>query len=105
MAEKKNPEIKEKAIRLFWESPDGLPVYVNQLQVTHAGGNEFHIYFGYSAPPLTYGLTEEEIEALPDKISIKTLANIVVTPEMMRAIVKVLSENLANYEATKGEDK
>ena len=105
MAEKKKPEIKEKAIRLFWESPDSLPVYANHLQVTHAGGNEFHIYFGYSAPPLTYGLTEEEIEALPDKITIKPLTNIVITPEMMRVIVKVMSENLANYEEKKGQDK
>ena len=105
MPDKKKPEIKEKAIRLIWDSPEGLPAYANQIQVTHAGGNDFHIYFGYVAPPLTHGL-KEEIEEMPDKLSIKPLTNIVITPDMMRAIVQVLSDNLDKYdEREKGKDK
>lgn len=100
MAEKK-PETKRKEVRLVWGSPEGLPIYANQLQVSHAGGNEFHIYFGYSAPPLTHGLSEDEIDALPNELTIKTLTNIVVTPDMMKAIVRVLSNNLEKYEELK----
>ena len=94
--DKKPPEKKEKQIHLVWGSPDELPtLFSNHLQVTHAGGTEFHIFFGHATPPLTYGLKEEEI---PDKITIKPIAKIVVTPDMMRAVVSVLSENLENYD-------
>ncbi|MBN1637929.1 MAG: hypothetical protein JW866_03110 [Ignavibacteriales bacterium] len=95
--------LKEKAMRLVWGSPANLPVtYANHLQVTHAGGNEFHIFFGYAAPPLTAGLTEDEIEAMPEKITITPLTNIVVTPDIMKTIVDVFNRNLENYEKLQG---
>jgi hypothetical protein len=89
----------EKPIRLVWDSPEDVPVtYSNHLQVTHAGGNEFTIFFGYLTPLLTHGLTEEEIAGLPDTMHIEPLTQIVVTPEFMKQIVEVFSKNLANYE-------
>ena len=103
MTDKKKPEVKQKIIRLVWGSPDELPtVFANQLQVSHGGGPEFHIFFGHATPPLTYGLEEAEI---PDKLKIKPVAKIVVTPDMMRAIVRVLSENLENFDKTYGKGK
>ena len=97
----------EKPIRLIWDSPKDIPVtYSNHLQVTHAGGNEFTIFFGYLTPLLTYGLTEEEINNLPDTLTIQPLTQIVVTPEFMKRIVEVLTDNLANYEKNfEGDDK
>ncbi len=102
-----NKEVFEKPIRLVWESPSELPVnYSNQLQITHAGGNEFHIFFGYSAPLMTHGLTKEEITNLPDKLPITPITNIVVTPEFMKKIVKIFEENLENYKkAFESSDK
>ncbi len=106
MTEKKIPEIiKEKAIRLVWGSPDELPTsYANHIQVSHAGGTEFHIFFGHATPPLTYGLKEEEI---PDKLTIKPVAKIVVTPDMMRSIVRILSDNMENFDKpfTEGQEE
>jgi hypothetical protein len=101
MPNKNETEKKEKQIRLVWGSVDELPtLFVNQVQISHAGGSEFHIFFGHATPPLTFGLAEEEI---PDKITIEPLAKIVVTPEMMRAVVHVLSENLENYDKSISE--
>lgn len=94
-------EVFEKPIRLVWESPSELPVnYSNHIQITHAGGNEFHIFFGYLAPLLTHGLTKEEIANLPEKLSITPLTNIIVTPEFMKTIVEIFEENLENYRNT-----
>jgi hypothetical protein len=99
MSEDRSPQNKGKPLRLVWESPEELPVtYANQLQITHAGGNEFHIYFGYVEPPLTYGLTTEEIDDLPDELPVKPLTKIIVTPAFMKVITEVFLENLERFE-------
>jgi len=101
MAEKKKSELVEKQLRLMWGNPDELPViYANQLQVTHAGGTEFHITFGHLTPPLTHGLSIDEI---PDKLNIKPVAKIVVSPDVMKEFVKVLAENYEDFESKKGQ--
>lgn len=96
MADNEKPEIKEKPIRLVWGSPEELPaLYANHIQVSHAGGTEFHIVFGHAAPPLTVGLLEDE---LPDKVVIKPVSEIVVSPDVMKAFVRVLADNLESFE-------
>ncbi len=103
MTTKKNPETKGRQMRLVWGSPDELPtLYSNNIQVSHAGGSDFHVFFGNATPPLTYGLREEEI---PDVIIIKPVAKIVITPDMMRVLVQVLSKNLENFDKTMKEEK
>jgi hypothetical protein len=92
----KKPEIREKKIRLVWGPNENTPVsYANHIQVSHAGETEFHITFGHLSPPLTVGLEEDE---LPDQVFIKPLITIVTSPDVMRAFVKVLSDNLKNFE-------
>lgn len=88
-------EIKEKAIRLIWETNETLPfAYANHIYVSHAGEKEFHIFFGHVAPPLTIGLTEEE---LPDSVSITPVAKIIVTPEVMSDFLDVLNKNFRSF--------
>jgi hypothetical protein len=95
MAEKK-PELKEKRIRLVWGSNENTPVaYANHIQVSHAGETEFHITFGHLSPPLTVGLEEDE---LPEKVFIKPLITIVSSPDVMRAFVQVLKDNLEAFD-------
>ena len=104
MAEQEKPE-KEKMVRVVWGSNENTPVlYANHIQVTHAGGTEFHVTFGHLSPPLTFGLDESEI---PDKVIVKPLTTIVTSPDVMRAFVDVLKGNLAQFDARlqKGEEK
>lgn len=90
---------KEKMLRIVWGSNENTPVqYANHIQVTFAGGTEFHITFGHLNPPLTVGLDESE---LPEKITIKPLTTIVTSPEVMKAFVEVLKSNLAQFENRK----
>jgi hypothetical protein len=94
MAEKK--KIEERKIRLIWDNADDTPsYYANHMQVSFGGGTEFHITFGHLSPPLTFGLEEHE---LPEEIKIKPSVEIVASPDVMRAFVKVLVGNLENYE-------
>ncbi|MBC8438080.1 MAG: hypothetical protein H8D87_00130 [Deltaproteobacteria bacterium] len=89
MSEKK--KINEKAIRIIWGSAEDLPaLYANNLYISHGGENEFHLFFGHLTPPITHGLTEDE---MPDNVEIKPVAKIVVTPEMMGEFLQVLNDN------------
>lgn len=86
----------EKKIRLVWGSNETTPVlYANHIQVSHAGETEFHITFGHLPAPLTHGLSEDE---LPEKLSIKPLVTIVSSPDVMRAFVQVLKDNMEIFE-------
>jgi len=96
MTEQKNPE-KEKKVRVVWGSNETTPVlYANHIQVTHAGGTEYHITFGHLNPPLTFGLDESEI---PNELVVKPIITIVASPDVMRAFVEVLKGNVAQFEA------
>ncbi len=94
MAEK--PEFKEKPVRILWSSDEDLPaLYSNQLYVSHAGETEFHLVFGHLSPPLTAGLEESE---LPDAVNIKPVAKLVMSPDVMKAFVQILVDNLKKFE-------
>jgi hypothetical protein len=100
MAEKKEPE-KEKTVRIVWGSNESTPaLYANHIQVSHAGETEFHITFGHLSPPLTFGLEEHE---LPEQLTVKPLVAIVTSPDVMKAFVRVLTDNLENFEKRKSE--
>jgi hypothetical protein len=92
----KMPDKQEKTIRVVWGSEEHTEiVYANQIIVSFAGGTEFNIIFGQLSPPLTVGLNESE---LPDRLEIKPVAHIVASPDVMRAFVRVLVDNLENFE-------
>lgn len=95
-------DFKEKKVKIIWGSNKDTPVYfANQLQISHAGGGEFHITFGHLVPPLTHGLEEKDI---PDTLEINTLFTIVISPKSMKDFVSVLVGNLKTYDE-KAEDK
>jgi len=77
-------------------------LYANHFYVSHAGEIEFHKIFGHLTPPLTIGMTEDQ---LPSSISVKPVSKIVLSPEAMKSFVQVLFDNLGKYEAKKNEEK
>lgn len=102
MAQEKEPA-KEKMIRVVWGNPEDAPaMYANHIQVTHGGDTEFHITFGHLIPPLTHGLDESEI---PEQLTVKPVAVIITSPDVMRAFVRVLTDNLEIFEKRKGQKK
>lgn len=89
-------KIEDKRIRIIWDTNENIPVlYANHLYVSNAGDTEFNLVFGHLSPPLTMGLDESE---LPDTVKIRPVANIVVSPDAMKAFVRLLSDNLAAFE-------
>jgi len=103
MAEKKDLKLKEKQIRIVWDSGDDLPIlYANQLFVSHSSETEFHLVFGLLSPPLTLGLQENE---LPDRIHVKPVAKIIVSPEGMKAFSELLVGNYKKFAERHKEDK
>jgi len=87
---------------MIWgKSDDTPPIYANQLYITHSGGDEFHLVFGYFMPPLTIGLEEEE---LPNNVEIKPVANIVVSPEFMKKLVDAVNKNYSKYKGIKNKN-
>ncbi|MFH1907831.1 MAG: DUF3467 domain-containing protein [Chloroflexota bacterium] len=94
-------ETKEKRIKIIWGSDENLPaLYANHLYVSHAGETEFHLVFGHLSPPLTMGIDESE---LPDSVKIKPVVKIVISPDAMRAFVRLLSDNLGAFEGRQKE--
>jgi hypothetical protein len=93
------PDKQEKAIRIVWGSEENTEVvYANQILVSHAGDTEFNLVFGLLTPPLTIGFSESE---LPDQLKIKPVAHIVTSPDVMKAFIRVLVDNLENFEKSK----
>lgn len=100
MEEQKKPE--EKAIRLVWGNPNGIPsYYANHLQITSGGGTEFHITFGHLSPPLAFGLEEHE---LPEEVIIKPVVEVIASPDVMRAFVRVFETGLELFEKRKASE-
>ncbi len=92
-------ETKEKKIRILWDSGENISsVFANQLYISHAGGKEFHITFGHLTPPIVFGLEEDEI---PESVSIKPVAKIVVSPDVMEEFVNAMNENFQSFKQSK----
>lgn len=88
--------LPEKKIRILWGTDENVPaLYANQLYISHAGGTEFQLIFGFLPAPIVFGLEADEI---PDKINVQQMARIVISPDVMKAFVKAMDENLQNYE-------
>ena len=102
MTEKSN--IKEKEVRIIWDSEAELPSsYANHLFVSHAGDTEFHLVFGHLSPPVTINLDESE---LPEFVKIKPVAKLVIGPKAMEAFLEIINDNWKKFEERqKGEQK
>ncbi|OGO75509.1 MAG: hypothetical protein A3K41_02515 [Chloroflexi bacterium RIFOXYD12_FULL_57_15] len=89
-------QLEGKVVRLVWDSADDLPaLYSNHLIVTHGGESEFHIIFGHLTPPL---ILAESLDEIPDRLVIKPVAKIVVTPQTMRKFIEAMNKNLERFE-------
>lgn len=98
MAKDKSGNEEGKVVKIVWnwDIPQET-IYANQVRVTHGGQQEFYIHFGELPYPAV--IRGEEI---PDELWVTPKARIVVTPEKMEEIVRVLSENLETYKENKG---
>lgn len=71
---------------------DHLPtVYANQLLISHAGP-EFYLIFGELVPP-----TVVAEGRLPDKIDIKPVVKIAVSPESMLRVADAIATNVQRF--------
>jgi hypothetical protein len=92
-------KLKEKKIRILWDPGEDIQlVFANQLNISHAGGKEFHLTFGQLIPPIVFGLEEDEI---PDSISVKPVAKIVVSPDVMQEFVTAMNDNYQRFKQSK----
>ncbi len=88
-----------KVIRLKWSPAEDLPtLYANHLLVTR-GETEVYLIFGSVAPPIA--LSPEE---LPDEVSVKPVAKIVITPQVLKKIIGALTKNEEAFEEKEESD-
>ena len=87
----------EKEIMIYWEdNPDLQTHYVNQMFVSHSD-NDFYLIFGEITPVIL-----NENMDIPEKIGIKPVIRIALTPENLKEFIDVLN---ANYQAFKEKYK
>ncbi len=92
-------EKKQKTLRVLWEDVNTSEFkYTNNLAITQAG-DEFHLIFGHLVPPNTANFKYEDI---PDIAYIKPVSCLVVSPDNLKAYIKVLTKYYENYKKTKG---
>ena len=89
-----NAKLDGKVVKLIWPPAEELHgLYANQMLVAHGEG-EFHLIFGQLTPP--FAMSQEEI---PDQVTIKPIAKIVVTPQFLRKIISTLIKNIERFES------
>jgi len=102
MSEKKEDTINGKVVKLNYVYPDNLQSnFITSLIVQHEPNFFTLSFFEIFAPPIL-GESDEEKKAIINSINqvnAKCVSRIIVTPEKMKEIVKVMSDNLKSYEA------
>jgi len=91
----KRNEIEElKKIGLIWQSSESLPtIYSNQVLISHTGP-EFYLIFGEVSTPAILG---DIAGTVPEKLSVKPLIKIAITPTMMIQMAQVISDNVNRF--------
>jgi hypothetical protein len=93
-----------KAVKLLWLDLEAEEiVFANQLLVQHHG-TEFILSFGQFTPPPLVGSDEDKRQMLEsiDFLPIRPVARIGLTAQRMTEFVRVMQENLSNYEQARG---
>src|SRR3972149_5297580 len=89
---RRKPKQVAVSVPVQWGIPDSLPtVYANQLIITHAG-SEFYLIFGELVPPTILGEGN-----LPEKVDIKPVAKVAVSPEAMLRFAEVIASNVKRF--------
>ncbi len=97
-------ETQGKSVRLLWVDLETEQIaFANQLLVQHHG-SEFILSFGQFAPPALVGTEDEKRQLLEsiEFIPVLPVARIGLTAQRMTEFVRVMQENLSNYEREKG---
>ncbi len=87
-----------RAIKINRINPNGItPIHVNDLLMSH-DGKEIYLTFSEIEPPVL--LDEEDLGKL---VSVEAVAKVklVMSPDFLEAIVKLLSENLEKFKLTR----
>ena len=90
-----NGDEKTFTVPLAWHSDNNIrTVYANQLLVSHASGKDFYLHFGELDPMLPKNIGS----GLPSEVIVETVSRVAVTYEMAVEILRVLGENVRQFE-------
>ena len=97
-------ERKQRPIPIIVTGLDENPIlFANHFVVQHHM-TEFIITFGQVQPPIILGSPEQQAQQAEHISSIpaRVVARIGLTPQRMTELVRVMQENLSNYEQQRG---
>jgi hypothetical protein len=94
-----NPTFKELKIKRT--NPNGItPIHVNDMVVSH-DGKEIYLHFAEIEPPVF--VETDEIDSLVT-IDAVTKVKLVMSPEFLEAVVRVLTDNLEKFKLLRKQD-
>ena len=93
------PEEKVE-LPLFVTGADEVPIMFTNIMLVQHQQNEFMLTFCQYSPPLTLGPPEAQLEQVKSMpyVPVKVVARLGLTPERTKELIKVLTENYANWE-------
>lgn len=87
-------------LEIVRKNPDGIsPVFVNDMILTHTA-DEFYLVFSQIEPPVVQ--TEEQLQKIND-IPATNKVKLILTPNFMEKIVKVMTDNLEKHKKSHGD--
>jgi hypothetical protein len=97
------PEHEDKAVPLAWVGPDEVPVVLANQFISQFHHDGFVLTVGQVTPPIILGSDEQQrdqLEALTF-VPVRPLARFALTEQRVRELIKLLTDNLAMYEASR----
>jgi hypothetical protein len=83
-------------IQVRWGDDSELTtIYANNLFISHAGA-QFYLIFGELMKPLIMDV-EGEKDRVPSHLTVKPVAKIAVSPEVMELMVKAINDNVEKF--------
>ena len=101
--ERKKREIDRTVVEkpLRWEIPeDMVALWANNIVVQHTE-NEFILTFFQVAPPILIQPTQQDLESI-ESVPARAVARVVLTPEGMQQVLKVMEDNYGRFKEKKG---
>ena len=94
----------EKKLRVDWSAAQDEPAQPANVFVAQATP-EFHVLnIGFVAPPVVLDDVDKQRARNMKRIPARLVARVVLTPEHMRQLVQVLSDNIASREKLVAQD-
>jgi hypothetical protein len=100
MATKRSPKqkIQERAVPMEWDFPEDVGSAYATNMLVQATEQEFFVSFFETRPPVI--LKPEDIETIKS-LRAECVARIIISPDRMAEFVKVLKQQLDNFNARK----